>query len=188
MDLKSKIELLLSFEVNKKTWRNVHDSEEWILANEVAFVVMSQELNRSKNCGCLEDLFIMLKNISKSKIELKEKQMENKFKLKGNVLLFVNGTHYSNANITDEKSIEILKKFPTKIKDFETYPSDWKELTESEEGELEGLSAELNLMEEEALRVLCDELALSVEGLRKLNHKAGKQKMIEYLVKNEIKE
>jgi len=187
MNLEQKIKLLLSFEGNKKTWRNIHNSNEWILANEIASIVMMQGLNKSKNCGCLEDLFIMLKTISKSKIELKEKQMENTFKLKENILIFLDGTHYSNANITDKKSIEILKRFPSKINDFENYPSDWETLTEVKE-ELSGLNAELNGMDKEALRVLCDELALSTEGLRKLNHKAGKQKMIEYILKNEVKD
>ena len=188
MNLKEQIELLRTYEGTKKEWRNVHTSKEWILANQVASVVMSEPLNRSRNCGCLDDLFIMLKTISKTKIELKMEQSNNKFKLKPGILLFLDGTHYSNANITDKKSIEILQRFPVKINSFETYPNDWEKLTKVPKEEVieSSDSDELNDMDAEALRSLCDELAANTEGLRKLNHKAGKEKMIEYLLKNKV--
>ena len=104
------------------------------------------------------------------------------------IILFLNGTHYTNANITDEKSLEILTKFPVKINAFVRFPKNWKELTKGtktealkteESKELEGLS-------DEDLRTLCDKLAEQTEGLRKLNHKAGKDKMIDYLLKNKV--
>ena len=133
MELEEQINLLLSYEGTKKNWRNVHDSKEWILANEIASVVMGETLNKKPNCGCLNDLFYMLKNISKEKIKLKQLQMENEFELKSGILLFINGTHYSNANITDQKSIEILTKFPVKINAFSRYPKGWKDLTKGEE-------------------------------------------------------
>ena len=188
MDLENEINLLLSYEGNKKNWRNVHDSKEWILANKIASVVMGETLNKKPNCGCLNDLFYMLKNISKSKIKLKQLQMENEFELKPGIFLFLNGTHYTNANITDENSLEILTKFPVKINAFVRFPKNWKELTKGtktealkteESKELEGLS-------DEDLRTLCDKLAEQTEGLRKLNHKAGKDKMIDYLLKNKV--
>jgi hypothetical protein len=197
MNLKDQIKLLQSYESSKKNWRNVHTSNEWILADKVASIIMSQGLNKSKNCGCLDDLFIMLKTISQTKIELKMKQENNKFKLKPGILLFLGGTHYSNANITDEKSIEILTKFPTKIKDFETYPEDWEKLTGSDEPGTNpnpGTNAnenadvvELKDMDAEALRSLCDELAANTEGLSKLHHATkDPQKMINYLLKNKV--
>jgi hypothetical protein len=195
MDLKEQIILLQSYESSKKVWRNIHTSSEWILADKVASLVMSQGLNKSKNCGCLDDLFYMLKTISKSKIELKQLQMENKFKLKPGILLFLDGTHYSNANITDKKSIEILKRFPVKIKDFETYPEDWEKLAVSEAAPTNDPetspantdAVELADMDAEELRKLCDELAANTEGLKKLHHATkDSQKMIDYLLKNKV--
>ena len=204
MELKDKIKLLLSFEGSKNNWKNVHDSKEWILANEVASVVMKQGLNKTKNCGCLTDLFIMLKSLTEEKIKLKQLQMENEFELKPGILLFVAGTHYSNANITDEKSIEILTKFPKKIDAFIRYPKNWKDLCKSEapkkkaapkaapknetesESNVKFLENELQVLVPEALRDLCTKLAEETEGLNKLNHKAGKEKMIEYLLKNKV--
>ena len=196
MELELRINLLLSYEKTKNKWRNIHDSVQWILANDIAFIVMGEGLNRSRNCGCLNDLFYMLKNISKSKIKLKEKQMENEFELKSGILLFLNGTHYSNANITDEKSIDILSKFPVKINAFVRYPKNWKDLTKGNETEpqkdLKNLKEsdiykeELQALEDENLRQLCDKLSDQTKGLRKLNHKAGTEKMIEYLLLNKV--
>ena len=196
MELKEKINLLLSYEGNKKQWKNQHNSKEWILANEVASIVMREPLNKVPNCGCLNDLFYMLKTISQQKIELKSKQMENEFELKPGILLFLEGTHYSNANITDEKSIEILKRFPVKINAFVRYPKNWKDLTKTEktstqkvvknEADNEVYKDELNGLDDTQLRELCNTLAEQTEGLRKVNHKAGTEKMIEYLLKNKV--
>jgi hypothetical protein len=210
MELKDQIKKVLSFEETKNNWKNDHNSQEWNLANDVAAVIMGQGLNRRKNCGCLTDLFIMLKSISESKIKLKQLQMENEFELKPGILLFVAGTHYSNANLTDEKSIEILTKFPVKIKDFIRYPKNWKDLcvadepkkkapakkapakTEAPKDEAtknEGKDYETELRglnDDVKLRELCTKLAEQTEGLNKLNHKAGTEKMIEYLLKNKV--
>ena len=204
MDLEQQIKLLLSYEGTKQIWKNVHDSKEWILANEIASVIMREPLNRVPNCGCLTDLFYTVKNISKSKIKLKQLQMENEFELKPGILLFLDGTHYSNANITDDKSIEILKRFPIKIKDFIRYPKNWKELTEVKttkakseaksdskkevepKDNQEFLAQELEAMDDITLRNLCTKLAEETEGLNKLNHKAGKEKMIAYLLENKV--
>jgi len=204
MDLEQQIKLLLSYEGTKQIWKNVHDSKEWILANEIASVIMREPLNRVPNCGCLTDLFYTVKNISKSKIKLKQLQMENELELKPGILLFLDGTHYSNANITDDKSIEILKRFPIKIKDFIRYPKNWKELTEVKttkakseaksdskkevepKDNQEFLAQELEAMDDITLRNLCTKLAEETEGLNKLNHKAGKEKMIAYLLENKV--
>lgn len=197
MNLEAEIKLLLSYEGSKQKWRNVHDSKEWILANKISAIIMGEELNRKPNCGCLNDLFYMLKNTSKEKINLKTIQMENEFELKPGILLFLDGTHYSNANITDEKSIEILKRFPVKINAFVRYPKNWKDLTKSGNEtapqkvakDIEATNdyeAELNELDKETLKELCDKLSESTEGLRKVNHKAGKAKLIEYLLKNKV--
>jgi len=206
MELKDQIKLLLSFKPTKQIWKNDHNSQEWKLANDVASVIMKQGLNRTKNCGCLTDLFIMLESLSESKIKLKQLQMENEFELKPGILLFINGTHYSNANITDVISIEILTKFPIKIKDFVRYPKNWKDLCVSEapkeknkaakaevkaeaKAEVTGIDYEAELRglnDDVKLRDLCTNLAEQTEGLGKLNHKAGTEKMIEYLLKNKV--
>jgi hypothetical protein len=205
MELEDKIKLLLSYEGTKKNWKNVHNSPQWVLANEVAVIVMREPLNKKPNCGCLNDLFYMLKNISKSKIKLKQLQMENEFELKPGILLFINGTHYSNANITDKVSLEILKNFPVKINAFVKYPKNWEELCEvksapkkagkkteapkTEEKEsasnIEFTEKELEEMSAEDLRELCTKLA-ETRGVNKLNHKAGKAKMIAYLIENKV--
>ena len=164
---------------------------------------MGEQLSRKTNCGCLNDLFYMLKTISKSKIELKSKQMENEFELKEGILIFFKGSHYSNANITDKKTLEILKEFPIKINAFVRYPKNWKELIKDKEVKAPKKEAkelateetkevkteenkELELLSDIELRELCTKLADSIEGLKKLNHKAGKAKMINYLITNKV--
>jgi hypothetical protein len=195
MDLEQKINLLLSYEGSKKNWKNIHDSEQWILANEVASIVMGEGLNRTRNCGCLNDLFYMIKNISKSKIKLKQLQMENEFELKPGILLFINGTHYSNANITDSVSLEILKNFPVKINAFVKYPKNWKELCEANakgkkavknEAPKSDEEIELRKLSDSDLKDLCNKLAEETEGLKKINHKAGTDKMVAYLLENKV--
>ena len=196
MELKDKILKILSLEGSKSQWRNNHGSHQWILANEVALIVMGERLNKAKNCGCLNDLFIMLKSLSTEKIKLKTIHMNNKFKLRETALIFIAGSHYSSKNITDEKSIEILTKFPAKIADFISYPENWEELTAKEvsaiveEKVIEEEEAfilfdsDLEDLDEKELRIICTNIANRTEGLRKLNHKALKPKMIEYILEN----
>jgi hypothetical protein len=73
----------------------------------------------------LNSYFLKLIN---SKTETME---ERKFILK-NILLQVTDRavrgHYTNANMTDKKAIEILKVNPAHIQSFEKYPENWNEL------------------------------------------------------------
>ena len=129
MSLEKDIELVLSFEKTKQKWRAKFDSKEFILANEVSIVIMKDPLQRKKKCGCIEDLFIMLKSLTKNKIKLKTNQMESKFKLKAGILIQVHGVdHLSEHNVTDKSAKALLKKYPSHIVSFESYPSDWEAL------------------------------------------------------------
>ena len=135
MDLKKQIKVVLSYEGSKAQWRNNHGSKEWRSANKVASVVMQQGLLRSKNCGCLEDLFIMLKSLNNNKINQKQQQMENQFKLAEGKMIHLDGTFYTNSNLTDEKAIEIIKRFPSHSKTFSEKPSDWEDVVAGKKAE-----------------------------------------------------
>ncbi len=126
MTLKDEIKLVLSYEYSKSKWRNKHSSEEFILACKVGSAVGSP-INRSRNCGCIEDLFMVLKIMSKEKVKLKQTQMGSKFKLKEGVCPFwgKRHMHLTNANLTDKLAKEFLKDYPTLISIFETVPKDF---------------------------------------------------------------
>lgn len=63
----------------------------------------------------------------------KQEKKKNEFRFKGDKVVHVRGTskYYSNANLTDEAAIAILKENPNRIALFKKYPANWKELIEA---------------------------------------------------------
>lgn len=193
MKLQEEIDLVLSYESAKDDWRNDHSSDEWKLANRVSFIVMREGLRKHVNCGCLEDLFIMLKSLNKNQIQKKQKVMNGKFKLKNGITLKSHGCDILTAdNCTDEKAIKVLKKNPKVLDKFESYPSNWKELCGSNEDNSNdslsindsGRESELKELGDDVLRTLANEVS-EKSGKRKAHHKAGTDKLIKYIIDNE---
>ena len=81
----------------------------------------------------------------KNGIEILERMQNNKFKLKANRIIndVKTGEKLSHVNMTDEKAIERLKKYPQTIDEWDEYPDNWKELIKGEAKEL----AEMELSE-----------------------------------------
>lgn len=131
MDLGKQINIVLSYESTKASWRNNHSSAEWKAADRLGKVV-GAPLNKSRNCQCVEDLFMVLKLYyrDKNKVKLKQKQIMSKFKLKDGMVLMLHGftETVTNDNLTDEKAIQILKKYPAHSVSFSEKPSDWKKI------------------------------------------------------------
>ena len=78
----------------------------------VRFLAMYKELTGKKvgegTCqNCVLDAFFELKSLNED--QLKFITMERKFKLRPNALVAFNNSHYTNANITDEISLEMVK-------------------------------------------------------------------------------
>lgn len=134
MNLKEEIKTVLSYESSKEEWRNEHSSDEFIHASKVGKLVGSP-LNRSRNCGCIEDLFIVLHLMTKEKINLKQEQMTSKYILKKGAVLFspATGVHLTSENITDKAAKELLKKYPARIASFESFPEDWNKAPKKKE-------------------------------------------------------
>lgn len=132
MTLENEIELVLSYKKNVYIWRNDFNSVEYQSLDKLASKLGIEKLNRTRNCGCVDDAIKYLEGLfaNKERIKLKIKTMESNFKLKGNPVIEVHGLGYAltNANITDELALQLLEKYPAHIVSFEKYPSNWKSL------------------------------------------------------------
>ncbi len=130
MNLKNQIKEVKKLKASVSDWRNNFDSPEYKKASNLNRILFGMALNKRKNCDCVDDLFLMLGKYDSEKIELKQKQMESKFKLKENVMIRLHGVDViTKDNLTDEKAIELLKKYPSHETSFESLPKNWKELT-----------------------------------------------------------
>lgn len=127
MNLTEQIKTVLSYKSTVNDWKNNHLSIEWLAANEVSKIVMKEPLRKSRNCGCVDDLFIMLHSMTKENINIKQNSMNSEFKLEKDGMLMMHGVDIlTNNNLTDEKALKLLSTHPKAIKRFATKPSDWK--------------------------------------------------------------
>jgi len=114
--MKELLEQVLASESKKSTWRNNYKSTEWLNANKLNKHFFGMNLNQSKGCQCVEDLFIYAKR------QTLKNTIMNQFKLKkGTVitsLLHPTITEHS----TDAEFINVLKVSPATIKFFVEYP------------------------------------------------------------------
>ena len=131
-ELLDKIKTVLSFENSRSNWKNKFESKEFKAASALGEIVGSP-LNRSLNCGCIDDLFIVLKLIIKQH-KLKPTEMnkeQSKFRIKNDGMIMVHGiAPITNANLTDEKAIELLKVNIKHISNFDIFPENWNDLIE----------------------------------------------------------
>lgn len=83
-------------------------------------------IKKNEGCGeCFVEAYLYMKQIT---INNKE-TMESKFKLHEGKRLMMHGSNdvLTNANITDDKALHILKRTPGAISLFVAYPEDWRE-------------------------------------------------------------
>lgn len=128
--IEEKIKTVLKSKATISEWKNNFDSKEYKEASELNKALFGIHLNRIKNCDCVNDLMNYIFHLSDSKINQIKKSMESKFKLKKGKLIMLHGIEMqiSEANLTDEKALMLLKKFPSHINSFEVYPENWQEL------------------------------------------------------------
>lgn len=184
MNLESEIIYVKGLESTKSIWRIKHTSDEFLRASNLSLKLMGEHLNKTSKCGCVEDLFLMLHSLSKDKIKLKQIQMENKFKL--NKLITFKSGHYSPANITDVKSIEILTKHPKFITAFSEYPENWKEICGGKP-ELTAREVELFDMEIPELFAIAQELYDEDDSLRMPGARSREKTLVKFIIENEVK-
>jgi hypothetical protein len=130
MELQDEIKAVLKTEATKKQWRDNHASPEFKAAEALGKKVNSP-LNRSRNCSCIEDLFIVLKILTRNNNKLKSLEMNktHKFRLKENQVLQLFGRDpLTNDNLTDEIAIALIQENSKNIANFEHYPENWESL------------------------------------------------------------
>jgi len=184
MDLNQEIKEVLLLEPTKSIWRNNHGSKEFKRAVKIGSLV-GNPINKSKNCGCIEDLFIVLRLMSRDKIKFKQIQMENKFKLKEGQLVTFAGSHITNANLTDERAISLLKDRPIRISMFSEYPKDWKELTGSKP-ERTPREKELYAKNKKEQLEMCEELVSNDDSLKMPSKKSKEADRVSFIIANEL--
>ena len=129
MNLHERISSVLATEKTKKVWRNKFDSIEYKNASSLNYELFGMHLNKRIGCQCVDDLFFMLRSYTSEVINQKQKQIMSQFKLKKNKMIVVHGYEpLTNANITDEKALNVLKKYPGHIASFEKLPDNIDEL------------------------------------------------------------
>ena len=120
--MKELLEKVLASESKKATWRNDYNSIEWQNANKLNKHFFGINLNQSKGCQCIEDLFFYAKRQTTKNIIM------NQFKLKKGCVI----TSFLHATITehstDAEFIVALKVSPATIKFFTDYPENWQEV------------------------------------------------------------
>lgn len=131
-DLKEAIAKVKGYEKTKKIWRTQHNSIEFQEASRLNQALFQMPLNHASNCQCIEDLFYYINNVTNEKLTKKQQQTMNKFKLKEGIVLTLHAFNeaFTNSNMTDDKAVEILAKYPGHIVSFEIVPKDWKEQVE----------------------------------------------------------
>lgn len=146
MTIQEKVDRALQYELTVHEWRRDYNSEEWRFCSALNIELYGKPFNRSINCECIDDFFLLLNFQNKQK---RFKVMsEKKFHLKPGIVIqgqdFPNGVTSASS---DQDCILLLSKNKKNAKHFEKLPSDWekivdsfdpkKALKESEEGQAE---------------------------------------------------
>jgi hypothetical protein len=122
------INRVVASKATKQSWRNKHDSIEWLEANAVNKSLFSDVFSRSKNCGCIDDFFYLLElKLNKQSIT---QIMEKEFVLKKGKLIMSFGAEV-NENSTDEQMILLLKSNKKHADKFAKLPKNWEEIVDN---------------------------------------------------------
>lgn len=205
MDLEKEIETVLSYESTSVVWKNDYLSKEYKAAEAIGRKVKSP-LNRKRNCSCINDLFIVLKLLTRNTNKLKSLKMskELKFQIKEGKMITIHGhLPLTNDNLTNEKAIAILTSHPACISEFDKYPENWKKLTGKKEANVvevpkvvvdevkeeevkQTREEELNALDVTVLRQLAEATA-KVKDIKKPHFKTGSKKLVQFILDNESK-
>lgn len=146
MTIQEKVYRALQYEQTVHEWRRDYNSEEWRFCSALNIELYGKPFNRSINCECIDDFFLLLNFQNKQK---RFKVMsEKKFHLKPGIVIqgqdFPNGVTSASS---DQECILLLSKNKKNAKHFEKLPSDWEEIVysfdpkkaskDSEEGQAE---------------------------------------------------
>ena len=174
-------------------WKDDFNSQDRKNADRLSKFLFETELEQIKNCGCVDDFLYTLKNITFDKVTKKLEKMDKLFKIKEGIVItlhtFTDG--YTNDNITDEKAIEILTKYPAMIVHFEQFPSDWMVLCGKQVMPIivpgkNTNERELKLKEydKDGLRKITNKLA-EEKGIKKPHQSNGVKGLIKFILDNE---
>lgn len=130
MTIQEKVDRALQYEQTVHEWRRDYNSEEWRFCSALNIELYGKPFNRSINCECIDDFFILLNFQNKQK---RFKVMsEKKFHLKPGIVIqgqdFPNGVTSASS---DQECILLLSKNKKNAKHFEKLPSDWEEIVDS---------------------------------------------------------
>lgn len=149
MTIQEKVDRALQYEQTVQKWRRDYNSEEWRFCSALNIELYGKPFNRSINCECIDDFFLLLNFQNKQK---RFKVMsEKKFHLKPGIVIqgqdFPNGVTSASS---DQECILLLSKNKKNAKHFEKLPSDWEKIVDSfdpkkdseegEEGDFNSLS------------------------------------------------
>lgn len=128
--MQEKVDRALQYEQTVHEWRRDYNSEEWRFCSALNIELYGKPFNRSINCECIDDFFLLLNFQNKQK---RFKVMsEKKFHLKPGIVIqgqdFPNGVTSASS---DQECILLLSKNKKNAKQFETLPSDWEEIVDS---------------------------------------------------------
>lgn len=167
-------------------WKNDFKSEQWIDADNLHFQLFNSRLNQTKNCGCLNDFYKALN--SKHKIDHIMNLENRNFLLKKDALVMIHReakqfSHHSS----EEDCIYLLSKYPERIKDFERYPSNWKEIVSAESDEQhETINEDLNIdRKNELLDMKSKDLKELIVSMGHEVPKGAKAVLVDFILKNE---
>lgn len=130
MGIPERIEIVKGYEKTKRVWRSNYNSVEFVETSKLNVALFGMPLNHAAKCQCIEDLFYYINNLTIEKLTQKIKTMSSNFKLKKDTVIALHGLNeaITNGNLTDEKAIELLKKYPGHHVSFEVLPENWEEL------------------------------------------------------------
>lgn len=130
MTIQEKVDRALQYEQTVQEWRRDYNSEEWRFCSALNIELYGKPFNRSINCECIDDFFLLLNFQNKQK---RFKVMsEKKFHLKPGIVIqgqdFPNGVTSASS---DQECILLLSKNKKNAKHFEKLPSDWEKIVDS---------------------------------------------------------
>lgn len=130
MTIQEKVDRALQYEKNLQEWRRNYNSEEWRFCSALNIELYGKPFNRSVNCECIDDFFLIL-NFQNKQNKFKV-MSEKKFHLKPGIVIqgqnFPNGVTSASS---DEDCILLLQLNKKNEKHFEKLPSDWEKIIDS---------------------------------------------------------
>ena len=180
MNLKKNIQEVISYISTVNEWRNDFSDPRRKKADSLNQLLYGESFQKIKGCGCIDDFLNVLTFWNDDKIKLKIKQMAGLYRMKKGELVGFGGSHYTEANMTDNKAIEILSRFPNLIDLFDEFPENWnkkKEVRTNREIELYALN-------KSELRELCVVIAVCKE-IESPKKKSREKTLVDFIIINE---